>query len=216
MIHKCGLLEKGSNNLIPYATRMYRYGKSATAAGFKKTFSRECKPHFIGVWDTVKSVGMLIRRKFPNAKLNPDVNIGIHALSIDEKRSKFRPNLWEEQKDINELDQLIKQVWFAGVHSDIGGSYKEAGLSNIALRWIVDEACKQGLVINKEEYAGIISNPKDKLHNSLLPFWWILGWMKRNIKKESLIHNSVYERIGKVNNYRPKNIPEKESIIIET
>ena len=216
MIHKCGLLEKGSNNLIPYATRMYRYGKSSTAAGFKKTFSRECKPHFIGVWDTVKSVGFFIRRKFPNAKLNPDVNIGIHALSIDEKRSKFRPNLWEEKEDINELDQLIKQVWFTGVHSDIGGSYKEAGLSNIALRWIVDEACKQGLVINKEEYAGIIPNPEDKLHNSLLPFWWILGWMTRNIKKGSLIDNSVYERIEKVINYRPKNIPEKESIIIET
>ena len=45
MLHKCGLLEKGSNNLIPYASRVYRKGSPELAAGFKATFSRECKPH---------------------------------------------------------------------------------------------------------------------------------------------------------------------------
>jgi len=205
MLHKCGLLEKGSNNLIPYASRMYRYGSNDIAAGFKRTFSRECKPHFVGVWDTVKSIGLFIPRKFPNAILNPDVNVGIQALSIDEKRSKFKPSLWEVVEDVN---QYIRQVWFAGVHSDVGGSYKESGLSDVALKWLIDEALKHGLIINEGKYSQIKPDPEDKLHNSLLPFWWILGWKRRKIVDDSLIHHSVYERIEK-KNYNPKNLPAK-------
>ena len=208
MLHKCGLLEKGSNNLIPYATRMYRYGSIDIADGFKRTFSRECKPHFVGVWDTVKSIGLFIPRRFPNALLNTDVNVGIQALSIDEKRSKFRPNLWEVVEDVN---QYIRQVWFAGVHSDVGGSYKESGLSDVALKWLIDEALKHGLIINEGKYSQIKPNPEDKLHNSLLPFWWILGWKRRKIVNDSLIHHSVYERIEK-KNYNPQNLPSKNLV----
>ncbi len=210
MLHKCGLLEKGSNNLISYATRMYRYGKSLTAKGFKNTFSRECRPHFIGVWDTVKSVGLIRPRKFPNAILNPDLNIGIHAISIDEKRSKFRPNLWDEDSNAGDANRIIKQVWFAGVHSDVGGSYKEDGLSNITLKWMVSEARRHGLLVSEKEVKKIKPNPEDKLHNSLLPIWWILGWKIRMIKDGSLIHQSVFERIEKVKKYKPKNVPPKE------
>lgn len=214
MLHKCGLLEKGSNNLISYATRMYRYGKPSTAKGFKKTFSRECRPHFIGVWDTVKSVGLIRSRKFPNAILNPDLNIGIHAISIDEKRSKFRPNLWDENSKDKDENQIIKQVWFAGVHSDVGGFYNEAGLSNITLKWMVNEARLHGLLVNKKEIEKIQSNPEGKLHNSLLPIWWILGWKIRKIKEGSLIHNSVYKRIERVKKYKPKNVQQKGKVTI--
>jgi uncharacterized protein (DUF2235 family) len=214
MLHKCGLLVKGSNNLIPYATRMYRFGEDSVARGFKKTFSRMCRPHFVGVWDTVKSIGLIKPRRFPNAKLNPDVNIGIHALSIDEKRSKFRPNLWEVAKISEDVDQFIRQVWFAGVHSDIGGSYKEAGLSNITLKWMLDEARSQGLLIKEEVYKKIIPCYKDKIHNSLLPFWWILGWKKRKIEIGSLIHKSVYDRMEDVKSYKPKNVPSKECVTV--
>jgi len=209
MLHKCGLLEKGSNNLIPYATRMYRYKNFKLAEGFKRTYSKECKPHFIGVWDTVKSVGWFIPRKFPNAKLNPDVNIGIHALSIDEKRRKFKPSLWEVAE---EVDQYIEQVWFAGVHADIGGSYKETGLSDIALKWIIDEAFSHGLIINKEKYSKINPNSEDKLHNSLFPIWWILGWTKRKILIDSFVHHSVFDRMQKLKDYNPRNLPLKENL----
>ena len=209
MLHKCGLLVKGSNNLIPYATRMYRYGEDSIAKGFKKTFSRECRPHFVGVWDTVKSIGLLLPRRFPNSKLNPDVNIGIHALSIDEKRSKFRPNLWEVAKISEDVDQFIRQVWFAGVHCDIGGSYKETGLSNITLKWMINEARLQGLLIKEKEYDKIIPDHKDKIHNSLLPLWWILGWKRRSIAIDSFIHESVYQRMADVTGYKPKNVPPK-------
>ncbi|MGD8306227.1 MAG: DUF2235 domain-containing protein, partial [Ignavibacteria bacterium] len=213
MIHKCGMLQKGSNNLVRYATRMYRKGSPETAAGFKKTFSRECRPHFIGVWDTVKSVGMFVQN-FPNTKLNPDVNIGIHAVSIDERRRKFKPNLWDELHDPEDHRQFIRQVWFAGVHSDVGGFYKEHGLSDCALKWVIDEAKAQGLIISQNEYEKIQENPADKLHNSLLPFWWILGWITRKINEGAFIHKTVFERMDKRKEYNPKNLPDKEKVIV--
>ena len=208
MLHKCGLLEKGSNNLIHYASKMYRWGKSSVAKDFKRTFSRECKPHFVGVWDTVKSVGMIIPRVFPNAILNEDVRFGRHAIAIDEKRRKFQPFPWEEQS-FNKQD--IKQVWFAGVHADVGGSYEEDGLSNIALLWMLDEAMNQDLIVDKNAYKEIEkkADHRDKMHNSLLPIWWILGWKSRKIPEGSLVHISVKKRIDEgVQNYRPKNLPD--------
>jgi uncharacterized protein (DUF2235 family) len=211
MLNKCGLLVKGSNNLIPYASKMYKRGKDSIAWGFKATFSRECKPHFVGVWDTVKSVGMLIPRKFPNATLNEDVKFGRHAVAIDEKRSKFRPNLWDEP---GFSGQSIKQVWFAGYHSDIAGSHKADGLPNIALRWMLDEAGKQGLLINGAAYDEIKPDHTDRMHNSLFPIWWILGWRHRTIAKGSLIHESVFQRINDVPSYKPRNLPPKEDVTI--
>ncbi len=209
MLHKCGLLEKGSKNLIPYASKMYHKGDREIARGFKETFCRECKPHFIGVWDTVKSVGLIRNRKFANAKLNPDVAFGYHALSVDEKRSKFRPNLWDEPAA---RKQTIEQVWFAGVHSDVGGSYKERELSDITLRWMLDNAKKRGLLVSEraDETTGDCTG---KLHNSLLPIWWILGWKRRKIQAHAKIHSSVYNRMNKVDKYRPKNVPLKEGML---
>ena len=204
MLHKCGLLEKGCNNLIPYASNMYRKGSTNVAKGFKRTFCRECRPHFIGVWDTVKSVGLFFPRKFPNATLNEDVSIGRHALAIDEKRSKFKANLWDPPAP----HQDIQQVWFSGMHSDIGGSYPETGLSNIALRWMIHEAENEGLLVDQDQKKVFVPNHRDKLHNSLLPFWWILGWWIRKIRSGSLVHISVKRRMEDKKKYRPKNLPE--------
>jgi uncharacterized protein (DUF2235 family) len=212
MLHSCGLLEKGSNNLIPYATKMYRNGERETAEGFKRTFSRQCKPHFVGVWDTVKSVGLLVPRRFPNARLNPDVQYGRHAVSIDEKRSKFRPNLWDEPAAAG---QSIKQVWFAGVHSDVGGSYPESGLSDIALQWMLDEAVECGLLLDAEARAGIRPDPTGTLHNSLLPVWWLLGWRRRRIPNGSRVHQSVLERQQARDDYRPANLRTPDALHIE-
>lgn len=205
MLHKCGLLQKGSNNLIPYATRMYRYKSDELAEGFKKTFCRECKPHFIGVFDTVKAVGLLIPRKFPDSILNPDVNIGIQALSIDENRSNFRPNLWDK---VVGSDQYIEQIWFAGYHSDIGGGFKDCGLSNISLLWIIEEAVKQGLIVNHKIFSNVMPNSSGQTHNLLFPLWWILGWRIREIKKESKIHETVFERMRNIKNYKPRNLKD--------
>ena len=120
MLHKCGLLTKGSDNLIPYMARIYNdKNNSGIASGFKGSFSRECKPHFIGVWDTVASVGWVGRKQFSNNELNHDVRYGYQAISIDERRYHFRVSEWDES-NISE-GQTIEQVWFPGCHGDIGG-----------------------------------------------------------------------------------------------
>ena len=124
MLHMFGLLRPKDYNQIGYATEMLKTKQDdasfQVAAQFKATFSRECKPHFVGVWDTVSSVGWAWDPlHLPYTARNPDLRIGRHAVSIDERRSFFRQNLWSQPLP----GQDIKQVWFAGVHSDVGGGY---------------------------------------------------------------------------------------------
>ena len=126
MLHECGLLRKGSNNLVPYASKIYNGGdKKGIACGFKKTYSRECEPHFIGVWDTVGSLGWFTRKKEFNVRLNGVVDHCYHALAIDERRRQFKEICWDEGK--KRQGQTIEQVWFPGSHSDVGGWNKKPG-----------------------------------------------------------------------------------------
>tara|TARA_R110000796_G_scaffold54365_1_gene127187 strand:- start:47119 stop:48384 length:1266 start_codon:yes stop_codon:yes gene_type:complete len=102
----------------------------------------------IGVWDTVGSLGIpgdwarhksfASRWYFHDVHLGPHVEVALHALAIDEKRAAFPPTLWE--KPINQPlppGQVVEQVWFAGVHSNIGGSYADSRLSDITLDWMI-------------------------------------------------------------------------------
>jgi len=98
MLHALGLLTQGNEGLIPYAIRMIKKQPIDfhVAADFKKTFSRECKPHFVGVWDTVSSVGWVynaVRFPFTTVARNPDLAVIRHAVSIDKRRAFFRQNL---------------------------------------------------------------------------------------------------------------------------
>ncbi|WP_029582739.1 DUF2235 domain-containing protein [Bradyrhizobium sp. URHD0069] len=79
---------------------------------------------------------------FHNASLNPCVPYGRQALSIDENREIFAPEIWDESEELPEAKARgrIKQVWFPGVHSDVGGGYPETGLSDLALEWMIKEA----------------------------------------------------------------------------
>ena len=139
MLNLCGLLQKGSVNLVPYASRIYNNrDQHNVAPGFKRAFCHECCPYFIGVWDTVGSMGWFWGRKFFDATLHHDVTYGYHAVSVDERRKKFPVSLWNEAAKADR--QTIEQVWFPGVHSDVGGSYAEAGLSDVALQWMLEKA----------------------------------------------------------------------------
>jgi uncharacterized protein (DUF2235 family) len=186
MLHIVGLLSAGNEGLIPYAIRMVKKKKIdfGVAADFKKTFSRECKPHFVGVWDTVSSVGWVynaVRFPFTTATKNPDLQIVRHAISIDERRAFFRQNLFGMPYG---AQQEVKEVWFAGVHSDVGGSYpeSESQLSKIALRWMVCEAELAGLMIDFDRKADILGGKPPYVapdphttnqHESLHGWWWI-------------------------------------------
>src|SRR5712692_10530147 len=186
MLHIVGLLTQGNEGLIPYAIRMIKRKKIdfGVAADFKKTFSRECKPYFVGVWDTVSSVGWVynaVRFPFTTATHNPDLSIVRHAISIDERRAFFRQNVFGTPSN---PQQDIQEVWFAGVHSDVGGSYpeSESQLSQIALRWMVCEAELARLTVDPSRKADILGGkspyvPPDPLtqnhHESLHGLWWI-------------------------------------------
>src|SRR5450755_2128719 len=186
MLHIIGLLREDNEGLIPYSIRMIKSKKIdfAVAADFKKTFCRECKPYFVGVWDTVSSVGWVYNvAHFPGTKAthNPDMRVIRHAVSIDERRAFFRQNLFGPP---NNAQQDIKEIWFAGVHSDVGGSYpeSESQLSKIALQWMVCEAEPTGLLVDPIRKADILGGKSpwvapDPLtknqHESLNKWWWI-------------------------------------------
>jgi uncharacterized protein (DUF2235 family) len=167
LIRMYGLIRPGNEPLVPYAIRMMRgimRAKSpggddvaeyfSLAAGFKETMGgAQCKTHFAGVWDTVSSVGWIENPlKVPYVTDNPDIDIGRHAIAIDERRAFFRNHLWRRSSDTAKEHgpKDLKQVWFPGVHCDVGGGYPEveSGLSKHALKWMLDEATAAGLLVD--------------------------------------------------------------------
>lgn len=173
MLHIVGLLPPGNEGQIPYAIRMIKKKIDfAVAADFKKTFSRECKPYFVGVWDTVSSVGWVydaVRFPYTRASNNPDFQIVRHAISIDERRAffpsnGFGPHYKDKHPDTKlNVDQDILEVLFAGVHSDVGASYPEgeSQLSKISLQWMLVHAEAAGLKVDQDRKARILGPNKD-------------------------------------------------------
>jgi uncharacterized protein (DUF2235 family) len=250
VLHMFGLLCPGNEGLIPYIIRLYaKRTRSAAgmthtfqvATGFKATFCRSCPLHFVGVWDTVSSVGWVWDPvRLPYTAQNPDMANGRHAISIDERRCYFQSNLWGDQLP----GQTLKQVWFAGVHSDIGGSYSEAesGLSKITLEWMLCEALPFGLLVDPQKAQRLLGrilppppvapDPKAKTHNSLTFRWWLLEFLphsyfdpvlkkaqwrfplgaRRLISTQSVVHASVNEKLSVDPTYRPRNLPANLAI----
>ncbi|KAG8893144.1 hypothetical protein FRC01_013758, partial [Tulasnella sp. 417] len=151
MLHKVGLLPISNQEQVPFAFGMYKDNTKTgweQAAGFKRTFSRSVEVEFIGVWDTVSAVGVLWPRHLPFSSANTTIKTFRHALSLDERRARFQPNLWHREAE-NEAgakrdpehaslgrhyhpvaevaDEVrgfktdVQEVWFAGCHSDVGG-----------------------------------------------------------------------------------------------
>jgi uncharacterized protein (DUF2235 family) len=199
LLHMFGLLRPGNEGMIPYAMRLFKSGKAnkfKLAARFKKTFSRECKPYFLGVWDTVSSVGWVLDPiglkpgGLPFTAQFVDIPVIRHAVSIDERRAFFRQNLIHPLAPADGQD--LKQLWFAGVHSDVGGCYpeSESGLSKIALRWMLLEAVNAQLKVDATRVAAILGgdpryatpDPRAQMHKSLTVAWWFGEiWPKRTM-----------------------------------
>lgn len=156
MIHQFGLLRPQHENLAHYlwdAISDYKLRSQlhSTAMEIRSRFSRDVNIHFMGLFDTVSSIGVLQRFKtFPGADRNASIRIIRHAISIHEKRNCFPECLMEKLAPETEKEQDLLQVWFPGVHREIGGgdSEEESGLSNIPLKWIAEQVAKNGLSIN--------------------------------------------------------------------
>ena len=221
MLHMFGLMSRGNEGMIPYAIRLFKAQPPdlALAGRFKETFSREVRPHFLGVWDTVSSVGWIYNAvHFPFTTENPDPRFVRHAVAIDERRTFYRQNLFRPS-----AGQTVDQVWFVGAHSDVGGSYPEhqSGLSKITLAWMMDGAELRGLEVNQNKKAQVLGDqappdPAGHLHRSLRGWWYVAElWPKivhaggthkkrlrinrgraRFIPPDAVIHESVRQRMA--------------------
>jgi hypothetical protein len=161
MVGKVGLLKREAmiDGLLHEAGQRYRHpADEPPPAGWsapEEFRERHCHPsvpiRFLGVFDTVGALGVpgaLSRRhEFHDVRLGAGVEVARQALAVDEPRMKFEPCLWERVDSPGPPDR-IKQVWFEGAHSDVGGGYPEAGLSDTALLWMVTEAQARGLVFD--------------------------------------------------------------------
>jgi uncharacterized protein (DUF2235 family) len=194
-IHSCGLLEPGCQNLIPYAMKLFKAEQLdfEILQKFRSTYGRKINIHFLGLWDSVSTTGWLYNPVFlPFTTNNKSVQAVRHALAIDERRSFFKDMRWgDKYRDA----QDIKEVWFAGVHSDVGGGYPEArsGLAKIALKWMIEEATnpKFGLNIDQEKYARYVLGAETgkyigpdssaEANESLKGAWRLVQWIPKSV-----------------------------------
>jgi uncharacterized protein (DUF2235 family) len=230
-----GLIRRGDEGLVPYPLRRFK-GNVRNAESFeiahrfKATFSSECKPHFLGVWDTVSSVGWLYDPLTPPLTAhNPDITIGHHAMSIDERRCAFRQNLWQFRPGLE--PSLV-----CGCSCDVGGGYEEAesGLSKIALQWMLRDAKTAGLPVDaqgeSEVHGGtppfVNPDPCAVIHNSLTLAWLPLEFFPRRVtdmtvtpprkrwtmplrpRRHVLTPAESYERRRAQLGYSPPNLPQ--------
>lgn len=173
----------------------------------------------IGVWDTVGSVGipadlekfdvLNFRRYygFHDTDLGAHVDNAFHALALDERRKNFVPTLWTQKPEGKAKGQVLKQVWFAGVHCDVGGGYGEHGASDIPLAWMASEVAPYlGIDFDYLKLRRDLSGKwaLGELHESYKDFWTKLpdGERRRTpfatdqTKSCEKVHASVAARIG--------------------
>ena len=198
LLYNLGLLPRGNSNLIPYAMRLNGSVSETDSDGetagqwklcrdFRRTFAvdvgdgddqRRFPVHFLGVWDTVSSVGWVWDpKKYPYTSRNPGIAVARHAVSIDERRWFFRQNLLQQADG-----QDLQQRWFPGVHSDVGGGYPESdgGLWRAPFQWILEEAHDKGLLVDESRIKEVLGRPPvpaapwdDPQHESLKGAWWL-------------------------------------------
>lgn|GEM_PF-1154184 len=150
----------------------------------------------IGVWDTVSALGFpqdwswllekvfagvdivsdwVFPHRFYNYQLNENVANAYHAIAIDDERTTFHPRIWREfadkERDKNrdfERPASIEQVWFPGVHSNVGGGYSRAGMSYVTLDWMMERAERHGIRFHDEARDDVrdAANVHGKLYDS--------------------------------------------------
>jgi uncharacterized protein (DUF2235 family) len=189
-LHKCGLPEDGADNLLPYFMRMFQDTTNwKVGDDFKATFGRRCHVHFLGLWDTVSTIGWVYNPKhFPYTRSNPNVSFVRHAVALDERRCFFRTNLWglpdrEPTANLATPEQDALELWFPGVHCDVGGGYPEqdSALWKISFAWMIRQAEAVGLRFDQTRVDQLLSLgsaderewPQTRLHESLSGAWWI-------------------------------------------
>lgn len=216
---------------------------------YKRVERREnIEIHFVGLWDTVAAYGLPIDEltiavdkwvwpmNFCDTSLLPRVRHARHAMGLDDERRTFHPIPWDEREERKQRGMVdpdrLTQVWFPGMHSDVGGGYPDDGLSFVPLLWMIDEAQKKGLRFEKpivETYQALAA-PTGRLYDSRAGSGVLWRYQPRNVQflmdknddtipKEKrvtpLVHHCVVTRMTYGNDgYAPKSLPFKIDILL--
>jgi Uncharacterized alpha/beta hydrolase domain (DUF2235) len=193
---------------------------------------------FVGVWDTVGALGIPVdgfrppvltkRWSFHDTDLSRSVRNAYHALAIDEQRGPFEPTLWKQHPQAPPA-QTLEQVWFAGVHCDIGGGYAEPELSDISLLWMVEKARACGLAFEggrlvpvenadaklRAAAEQVAPDAHGELHESLKGFYRLLPRHRRGLAEKDgsdaeggALATSAERRHREDHRYRPRGLAE--------
>ena len=191
LIRNSGLLKREFAHKLEDAYALYRRRDDASHPDaieselFRRSYSWEPRAKFIGVWDTVGALGLPVggllkfinkRWSFHDVTLSSWVDNAFQALAIDERRKPFRPSVWDQSAKAN--GQVLEQVWFAGVHSNVGGSYPQSGLSDIALLWMINKIQACGLAVDHRCVRAVDDPKPDALgtiYNSQTVWYKIAG-----------------------------------------
>lgn len=199
MIGRVGLLTADAliDDKLPEAVERYRArrGRGRAFGSSNAEFKRDCchEPEiaFLGVFDTVGALGvpgaLRSRHQFHNVKLSGAVSCARQALAIDDRRIKFEPALWEKDEALGpEQERRVKQVWFEGAHSDVGGGYADTGLSDTALLWMASEAAAAGLAFRPERLDAYVASGSSAVRHDSLSFGYrilnLIGLLRSAIK----------------------------------
>ncbi|KAL8383438.1 hypothetical protein RB595_010571 [Gaeumannomyces hyphopodioides] len=144
----------------------------------------------VGVWDTVGSLGVPkgpLRRdggrsademRFASLEMHRNVEFAFHALALDEYRSAFSPTLWQLPEDVplqpgekEKRKTVLRQVWFAGNHGDVGGGWADEQSANVALAWMADQLTSIGVEFSRPEFQRVFYD----LASSSVPQSWAMG-----------------------------------------
>lgn len=246
MLRKCGILGREYINRYTEAVTLYQtdeHPDEKRPAEFRKKYSvNRDQPtliKFIGVWDTVGSLGIPLqglnrfthkKYQFHNTELSSSVKFAFHALAIDERRTPFKPTLWEYMpkkfSDTNE-NQIVEQMWFAGVHSNVGGGYPDRALADTTLEWMVEKAKLAGLAFDgkveelhpcKPDCNGTLYNSKKGMYRFTRGYNRVIGRSEKFLPDDTsadvgtdptqYIHSSVFDRWDKDSSYRPASLAD--------
>lgn len=229
-----------------YRKKYGRFGRTKSA----ETVRHDVKIRFMGLWDTVDAYGfpleemriawdyLILPLSMRDRELSSKVLDAYHALSIDDERQTFHPVLWTEkgQAQVETIrKERITQVWFAGVHSNLGGGYPDDSLSYVSLKWMLDQAQRCGLVFD-DDYKEFIDKEIDeagKIYNPRGGLSALYRYMPRSIRDLSRelnrngkdyavyierpkIHESVFRRLRNgTDEYAPLTLPLEYDVVLD-
>lgn len=219
------------------------------------------KIRFLGLWDTVAAYGLPVDEwtrgiskwiwplELPGRQLCSKVTRACHAVCLDDERQTFQPVLWDEDKQVDPAgkkwatgDQRITQVWFAGVHSNVGGGYPDDALAKVSLTWMMTEAIAAGLVfkmpprdgLNALQQAASAEDKDGRLYDSRSGLGGYYRYGPRKVDDLSdmvlsknpddkvrirlpKIHESVFGRINVgAHLYAPIGLPKEYAVVSDT